>query len=151
MSNAPARHSIVPLCHVAQDYPAKAGTHITAVAFTLAVFIKYCMVLTCAAAFALASVVVKVGASAAFGFGIRAQPLTCTRGIVKSVPFWTGFLLTLATALVCIPLVSSLAFLVSTFAATGVGVYDSWADTRRWRTHTSAGVWVNNLISLALQ
>ena len=128
------------------------GTHMIASLLALTVFTKSLILLTGAAAFALASVVVKVRVSMTFiRFDMWAHCLTCTSDIVESVPSWAGFLHALAAALVGIPLVSMLALLVLTLTLTSVWVPHFWTDAGGFWAHTSAGLWVYNLIVLALQ
>lgn len=80
-----------------------------------------------------------------------AHALTITRDSVELLSTQAGFLLTLAPALILIPSLPVLALLVRTLAIASVGIHHLWADTQRWGAHTSAGMWVNNLIFFALQ
>lgn len=80
-----------------------------------------------------------------------AHALTVTRDNVELPSTRAGFLLTLAPTLILIPSLPMLTLLVRTLAITSVGVHHLWTDTRRWGAHTFAGIWVNNLISFALQ
>lgn len=128
------------------------GTHITASLPALTVFIKSLIFLTGVAAFALASVVIKVRVfMTVIRLGLWAHCLTCTSDIVESVPGWAGFLLALTAALVCIPLVPMFALLVLTLTLTSVWVPHFWTDTGGFWAHTSAGLWVYNLVVIALQ